>query len=1057
MARTALTIVGGLVGAYFGFPQLGLAVGALVGNAVDPQRIQGPRIGETGAQTSSEGAPRAIVYGTAPVTGNILACGPVIVAGVSESSGKGGGTTTDSEQARRTYAIRICEGPIKSILRIWEDDKLVYDMRPGSAMVAQSQQWLFGCWIYLGDETQLPDPFLNANVAPYDHPAHRGTAYIVMGFRDLTDRRGSVPQYRFEVSTTKSAVQPGADWFDSVPYIGNGSIVTLSSNVDMTDGGMIWVARTDGTEVPKILYQVGTGTGTYIMDNRTVNAGGGPPANPVSEPDATFGDSSFRLPASLSTPGGTYMAYLFKKSTGNFDIAVYTGNGVAGKTVSHSLGSAPKMHFVRQLDETTYTFGWMHLGHFNGLSFLLATADNNVQASSQQWNDTPPSSTLVTLGNHPQVNGNGKTYIMFLFGGDDVYNGIATTGNNISVGFDPQFAWAKRRTALSTTFRYNLITGASTDDFTGSELMVYGETNAGVASTEDRITKTTDGVYQFSQTGGPSGTWTSLSVDFLFIKGSAVTPEDTIILADIVSDICDRCELDLATEVDVSELTDVIDGLVLAGEYNGGSAIDTARSTYFFDKAEYDKKIWFPKRGKAVVDTLTIDDLVEVPDLSRREQAIEFPKKMHLQYQHAASGYATVKATSERSSQDARVVGEVTAQTPFVLNEDLAAQTAAKMHKVTWTEAEGEMELSVPESMLSIIPSDCIGLVLRNTVNRYRIEKQEQADGILKWTLRRDRQSAYTSNVSGIPIPDPTPPPSTIVGDTTLVVADIGVRQDSEDDLNYLVAVTGANPAWYGATVERSLDAGASYTEAARITRAARIGTLVSAVADADEYPTDTTNTVTVSLIRDGQTLESITTAQFLSEGGAFLLQNADGSWEVMQYRDCHETSSGDFVLSHLQRGRLNSGTSAHIAGAKFVMLEDMTHVVAQSAWIGQTLTHRAPSLSQASELAISQSRVYAGNSQKEWPVASLTLSRATNIVTATWNPRHRLGSDDAPVASVNFRGFRVTIVGTGTITFDTVAQTFSQDVSSIGGTVTVTVQSLNRITGAGPATSGTI
>ncbi|HZX85540.1 MAG TPA: hypothetical protein VFF19_18355, partial [Reyranella sp.] len=87
MARTVLPIAGAVVGFWIGGPagaQWGYAAGSLVAAAI-PQQAQGPRIGETGAQTSQEGAPRAIVYGTCQVTGNVIASGPLIKRDVEEN------------------------------------------------------------------------------------------------------------------------------------------------------------------------------------------------------------------------------------------------------------------------------------------------------------------------------------------------------------------------------------------------------------------------------------------------------------------------------------------------------------------------------------------------------------------------------------------------------------------------------------------------------------------------------------------------------------------------------------------------------------------------------------------------------------------------------------------------------------------------------------------------------------------------------------------------------------------------------------------------------------
>jgi hypothetical protein len=582
-----------------------------------------------------------------------------------------------------------------------------------------------------------------------------------------------------------------------------------------------------------------------------------------------------------------------------------------------------------------------------------------------------------------------------------------------------------------------------------------------------------DGINWTARTSMPSGSYTGvLWADHLgkFVAVSSGTSRivmgdsvpavvgEAVPLSEIVADIHDRCDIP-ESQYDVAELTDMVSGLALAGDYTGADAINSVRPLYFFDKSEHDKKLWYPKRGASVMDSWDIDDLTEVPDTTQREQALEVPKKLHLFYQHAISGYARVKATAASSSPDLMTTGEVTIEVPVVLDEDQAAQAADKAYKVTRAEINGTTEISIPLDIgIERVPSNPVGLTLRGMTRRLRIDSMSYADGVFKLSLKNDRQSAYTSNLTGVPIPPPTLPPSTIVGETVFAVLDIAARVDSEDDLNYLVAVTGESPAWHGARYQRSLDTGANWTTVQDITTASIIGYLQDDVPAASEDYTDTTNFVTVHLIREGQTLDSLTDAEFLSEGGAFALEKADGSFELMQYLDAVEDSAGDFTLTTLHRGLLNSGASAHTAGARFVMLARPTHIDAQASWIGMDLTHRAISLGDTADNTDNEeTATFVGRSQLEWPVASFSLTRSGNNVTGTWVPRHRFGSDDYPVASVNFQGYRVTIVGTSTVTFDQTAQTFTYDVSAIGGGVTVSVSALNRITGAGPATSGTI
>src|SRR5690349_10710631 len=118
MARQILPIAGAIIGAYFGSPQLGFAIGSIIGNAVDPEVIQGPRIGDAGIQTSAEGVYRPVVFGTAAVMGNVIERGNRQIQTDRQSQGKGG-PVVETERVYWTFAIRICEGPIAGVTRIW--------------------------------------------------------------------------------------------------------------------------------------------------------------------------------------------------------------------------------------------------------------------------------------------------------------------------------------------------------------------------------------------------------------------------------------------------------------------------------------------------------------------------------------------------------------------------------------------------------------------------------------------------------------------------------------------------------------------------------------------------------------------------------------------------------------------------------------------------------------------------------------------------------------------------------------------------------------------------
>lgn len=1052
--RSILTVVGGVVGAYFGYPQLGLTIGALVGSAVDPQQIQGPKIGEIAVQTSQEGAPRTIVYGTVACFGNVIQTGQVVKVETSESQGKGGGPEVTSERALRTYAIRICEGPIGGVLRVWEDNKLVYDIRSGSAMLAESAKWAENKVFYLGGETQTPDPTLVASVDS-DTPSYRGSAYMVFALEDLTERSGSIKQYRFEVAVAVTGSEVGGL---------TGSEVIDSFVVGVKQQSPIFMSSRDGDGV-----QVGTRyvNAQFISSNTpyqlihlneecNVESATSIPligdwhGAGIPYPDsvnilayrnayALVHDNTFQ-PAingynTILAVGGDYFATLMMTGIGNgwflgdaylhqhlwfSDTHMFLGNVTHDSIVYNNITRWPLFFGgasfpdattgpVANADEENF---WTHLGNdgkFRALNLDLELKTYSATLALETTETLPFTIAGVTL----QAFAVDSTLSAFL-------KSVDFSSGNLEIRKNSD--WSLVQTISNPHF--------------GTQ---HGRFFRIVFTDTGLFVQCGDNILRYAYTG---------------INGVG----EPIQLSEIVSDIHDRCGIE-STLYDVSELTDEVEGFSLAGDYTGASAIDSLRTVYFFDKSEHDKKLWYPKRGAAVIETLTIDNLTEVPDNTRRNQAIEVPKKLHLRYQHARSGYAPVKATAASSSPDFLTTGEVSIETAVVLDENEAAQTADKMYKITRTEIGGPTEITVPLNVgARYVTANNIGLSLRGATTRQRLEQIDFADWKLKFTLKPDRQSAYTSNLTGVPIPEPTPPPSTIVGPTELAILDIAARIDSEDDLNYLVAVSGRLPPWYGARYQRSLDAGATYTTVLDIEQASIMGEITNTVTDASEFFTDTTNTVNVVLYRDNQSIESITNTQFLSEGGAFVIEKSDGSWEIMQYRDAVEESDGSFTLSTLHRGMLNSGPSSHASGDRFVMLPRPSHIPAQSSWLNTDLTHRAISFGETADDTTNDVTIeFVGRSQIEWPVEYLDVEEdSAGLMSATWVPRYRFGTDANPINSINMIGYRVTIDdGSSSLTFDTTAPNFSNyDASSLGETKTVTVAALNRITGPGEETS---
>jgi hypothetical protein len=147
----------------------------------------------------------------------------------------------------------------------------------------------------------------------------------------------------------------------------------------------------------------------------------------------------------------TYQAWMWKRHAG-FDVVCYTGTGVNNLQVPHGLNAVPEMMWVKN---RTSANDWIvyHKGlnggtnpqnYFIVLNSTSAEADNHTR-----WNDTAPTSSIFTLGDHVVVNEDDSDHIAMLFASVDsiskvgYYTGDATSNRVLTFGFQPRFLLLK--------------------------------------------------------------------------------------------------------------------------------------------------------------------------------------------------------------------------------------------------------------------------------------------------------------------------------------------------------------------------------------------------------------------------------------------------------------------------------------------------------------------------------------------------------------------------------------------------------------------------------------
>jgi hypothetical protein len=258
-------------------------------------------------------------------------------------------------------------------------------------------------------------------------------------------------------SSQVSAANYIEDVFSTYLYTGNSSNRSITNNIDLsTKGGLVWIKnRNDNVAAPDhILFDTARGVTKKLSTN--IVSGDSTMTNGVT----AFLTNGFSLGTDGSvnnTSSYTYASWSFCKQSKFFDIVAYTGNGVAGRSIAHNLGSVPGCMIVKQLSGTqSWTIYHRSIGNTQWLQFDTSAA----QTATTIWNNTTPTSTNFTVGSGNPVNANGETYIAYLFahdaggfgaaGTDNVISCGSYTGNGssggpiVTLGYEPQWLLIKR-------------------------------------------------------------------------------------------------------------------------------------------------------------------------------------------------------------------------------------------------------------------------------------------------------------------------------------------------------------------------------------------------------------------------------------------------------------------------------------------------------------------------------------------------------------------------------------------------------------------------------------
>jgi hypothetical protein len=254
--------------------------------------------------------------------------------------------------------------------------------------------------------------------------------------------------------------------FSTYLYTGNSSTQTITNGIDLsTKGGLVWTKNRSSTQGNAVFDTV-RGNTKYLLTQTT-------DADQTSTDDITgFLSNGYTLGNNATTGNTnytnyTYASWTFREQPKFFDIVTYTGDGVAGRTVSHNLGSTPGCIIVKK---TSGADAWAvyHRSESSKYAYLNQTAAFSSSFPENVFGNgtsvVAPTSTQFTVGPNSEVNGNGSTYVAYLFahdaggfgltGSDNViscgsYTGNgSTSGPTVTLGYEPQ--WLMIKTSTTT-------------------------------------------------------------------------------------------------------------------------------------------------------------------------------------------------------------------------------------------------------------------------------------------------------------------------------------------------------------------------------------------------------------------------------------------------------------------------------------------------------------------------------------------------------------------------------------------------------------------------------
>jgi len=995
--------IGGVVGAAAGFviggptgAVYGAQIGMMAGGYLDPPKgptMEGPRLSDLSVQTSTYGAAIPRVYGTVPISGNVFwmennALKEVVKK--KKSGGKGGGssTTTETYTYYATFAVGLCEGPIIGVQRIWAGNDLIYNA--GSSVITDlsgdivtdietimaSNAASSAFTIYTGSEDQQPNSRMQAEMGAANCPAYRGLAYIVFKDFALAKYGNSMNGCPIKVEVVKDATfttltQHGTN-ISSPDGYGN------YKNMPYADESGCYLWRVDESwqySSTPMVYQ-------YLIKNDGVS---------VLVRAAPVGLNGV-------DPSGYGTGYLGNGQCDRNLLAVPYSTGDGGISIINSEFG------VRHFDNPVFGSNSSRYCVHSGVLYWVACV--GLGGPNIQLNYCNLSSGAVqTLALPFSANGG----LAFALGvvSDQLCVVYSNAADSITyaVFFDVS--------TLVYTSSYNVLSlnaGINTGSIEFDRGVMYfcdGTANVYKLTEHDGAPEivgtfpdlTVPGAPQYSfrifDRAGVITTWLSFygtPGDCKFFTQNVIAPT-AVPFSYIIEEECKRSGLLLPSDVEVSSLTDTVQGMRIGTVGSIRSVVEVLRGIKPFDMIQSGYKIKGVARGGASVATIGIGDLGVDEQLKQtREMDSQLPVEIVASYLDMSRDYDANQQAWERINTES--VNKLKMDFPVSMTADQAAQAVEILGNMYWLERTDFGPFTLPPTHAALEPGDVITLDAGYAVYDIALRTVNyKSDGALECSGKLSSPATYVSTLTT----SASPSDNTIgvTGASYYALLDIPVIDEvSQNSPGMVAAMCGITNKWSGGSLFSSSDSGQTWTDLQAFDGAGTFGYTGAKLSD---HPGDVIQRggyLVVSLLAGA--VFGITESQMLS-GQNFAAYGAHGRWEIIRFSTATLNANGTYTLGGFVRGDKGTEWSSglHEDGDLFVLLDDVdnTFVSLPTEAIGSVRAYRGITSGASIDSDSDRELTYSGVNLECLSPAYPAGYRASYDLTMMWTRRSRISS----------------------------------------------------------------